>query len=264
MGTVKLLFKCVSKGCLPKISLKLGDFVRTNSEAILGVVNVNNENKDYTKGLAISAKFHPDETTSIETVRFGKGQNALGGLSTILPFNRKLPGLLAWILSIMKNPISFFSSLFPYKWSEKSVILLVMQPISNYLKFNYKRRWWRFGKKSMNSSISTSKKIPAHIPIGDEIVKMIAQKTGGVAMGSYFDSLLGIPTTAHILGGCCLAKTIEKGVINENFEVFNYPGLFVIDGSSIPSNLGVNPSLTITAMAEYAMSKIPEKEQNEC
>ena len=259
MGTVKLLFQCVTKGLLPNLSKRLGCFVRTNSEAILGVINANKDKIDYTKGIAISAQFNPDEKTSIETVRFGKGQNAMGGLSTILPATRNLPGLFGWIFAIFQHPVSYIHSIFPYKWSENSVILLVMQPINNYLKLNYLSRWWRLGFKSMNSSLSTSEKIPAYIPVGEKVVKMVAKKTGGTPMTSYFDSLFGIPTTAHILGGCCLANSIDEGVINENFEVFNYPGLYVIDGSSIPSNLGVNPSLTITAMAEYAMSQIPEK-----
>lgn len=259
MGSVKLLFKCKLNGFLPNISNSLGDFVRTNSEAILGVVNGNKSNLDYNKGIAISAQFHPDEKTSIETVRFGKGQNALGGLSTILPATRNIPGIFGWTLAIIQNPISFFRSIIPYKWSENSVILLVMQPINNYLKLNYKSRWWRFGFKSLNSSLSTSEKIPAYIPIAEKVANMVAKKTGGTAMTSYFDSLFGIPTTAHILGGCCMAKNEHEGVIDEKFEVFKYPGLYVIDGSSIPSNLGVNPSLTITAMAEYAMSVMPEK-----
>ena len=115
----------------------------------------------------------------------------------------------------------------------------------------------------MNSTRMTKEKIPAHIPIGEKVANMIAKKTGGTAMTSYFDSIFGIPTTAHILGGCCIAKNKDEGVIDEKFEVFNYPGLYVIDGSSIPSNLGVNPSLTITAMAEYAMTVMPEKDHNE-
>ncbi len=259
MGSVKLLFQCKTKGFLDNISHCLGDFVRTNSEAILGVIKANKKRNDYTKGIAISAQFHPDDKTSIEAVRFGKGQNAMGGLSTIMPSSRNLPGILGWLIAIVQNPIVFLKSIFPYKWSENSVILLVMQPINNYLKLNYNRRWWRFGFRSINSNRTTAEKIPAYIPIGEKVAEMVAKKTGGTPMTSYFDSIFGIPTTAHILGGCSIGNTIEDGVIDKNFEVFNYPGLYVIDGSSIPSNLGVNPSLTITAMAEYAMSQMPEK-----
>ncbi len=260
MGTVKLLFNCREKRSLTQLSKRLGDVVRTNSEAILGAVGGNKDKKDYTKGIAISAKFLPEENTLIETVRFGPGQNALGGLATIMPTTRSLPGLIAWPLTILQHPIAFLRSLIPWKWSESSVIILVMQPISNYLKLNFNRRWWRFGFRSMNSKRSTPERIPAHIPIGEEVTRLVAKKTGGVPVSSYFDSLLGIPTTAHILGGCCMGQTIADGVVDENCEVFNYPGLYVVDGSVIPSNLGVNPSLTITAVAEYAMNKMPKKE----
>ena len=133
-----------------------------------------------------------------------------------------------------------------------------MQPVNNYLKLNYKPRWWRLGGKSMNSRSNTGEKIPSHIPIGEKTAKMIIQKTGGTTITSYMDSIFGIPTTAHILGGAIMGIDSDSGVIDGNFEVFNYPGLYVVDGSSIPSNLGVNPSLTITAMAEYAMSRFSE------
>ena len=112
----------------------------------------------------------------------------------------------------------------------------------------------------MNSHSKTGEKIPSHIPIGEKTAQLIATKKKGTIVTSYMDSLFGIPTTAHILGGACLSADEKDGVIDENFEVFHYPGMYVIDGSSIPSNLGVNPSLTITALAEYAMSRFPEKE----
>ena len=136
-----------------------------------------------------------------------------------------------------------------------------MQPVNNFLKLNYKSRWWRLGGKSMNSRSNTGEKIPSHIPIGEKTADMIVDKMGGIPITSYMDALFGIPTTAHILGGAIMGKDPEKGVIDENFEVYNYPGLYVIDGASIPSNLGVNPSLTITAMAEYAMSRFPNIEK---
>ena len=142
---------------------------------------------------------------------------------------------------------------------EKTIILLVMQPVSNYLKLNYKSRWWRLGGYSMNSRSSTGEKIPSNIPIGEETARNIINKTGGTVMTTYMDSIFGIPSTAHILGGAYMGKDIDSGVIDENFQVFNYPGLYVVDGSVIPSNLGVNPSLTITALAEYAMSQFPAK-----
>ena len=264
MGTVKLLLKCRDNGSLDEISHKLGDFVRTNSEAILGVKLNKDPAEDFTKGIAISAGFYPDKNTHIETVRYGQGQSAMALMTTLLP-DRKipLPGFIRWGISIVRSPLQFITTLFPINWAKKTIILLVMQPVNNYLKLNYKPRWWRLGGKSMNSRSNTGEKIPSHIPIGEKTAEMIIQKTGGTAITSYMDSIFGIPTTAHILGGAIMGIDAKLGVINGNFEVFNYPGLYVVDGSSIPSNLGVNPSLTITAMAEYAMSRFPECEKNE-
>ena len=133
-----------------------------------------------------------------------------------------------------------------------------MQPINNYLKLSYKRRWWRFGFKSVNSELSNNDPIPSFIPSGEKVADDIAEDINGVAMSTYMDTFFNIPTTAHILGGATMGKDITSGVVDENFEIFNYPGLYVIDGSVVPSNLGVNPSLTITALAEYAMSKFPD------
>ena len=129
-----------------------------------------------------------------------------------------------------------------------------MQPIDNYLKLNYKPRWWRFGGYSMNSQTSDGKKIPNNIPIAEKTAKIIMKKRKGVVTTTYMDAIFNIPSTAHILGGARIGKDIYSGVIDEKFQVYNYPGLYVIDGSAVPSNLGVNPSLTITAMAEYATS----------
>ena len=259
MGTVKLLLKCRDNGSLNELSHKLGDFVRTNSEAILGVKLNKAPAEDFTKGISISAGFYPDENTHIETVRYGKGQSAMALMTTLLP-DRKipLPGFIRWGISIARSPLQFITNLFPINWARKTIILLVMQPVNNYLKLNYKPRWWRLGGKSMNSRSNTGEKIPSHIPIGEKTAEMIIKKTGGTTITSYMDSIIGIPTTAHILGGAIMGMDSESGVIDSNFEVFNYPGLYVVDGSSIPSNLGVNPSLTITAMAEYAMRRFPE------
>ena len=258
MGTVKLLMQCRKKGSLVNISPKLGDFVRTNSEAIIGVKLKKTPQEDFSKGIAISAGFHPDEKTHIETVRYGKGQTAMALLTTLLS-DRKipLPGLIRWGISVIRAPLQFIANFFPFNWARKTIILLVMQPIDNYLKLNYKPRWWRLGGFSMNSQSSTGEKIPSHIPIGEKTAHTIMSKTGGTILTTYMDSIFDIPTTAHILGGACLGKNKDSGVIDENFEMFNYPGMYIIDGSMVPSNLGVNPSLTITALAEYAMSQFP-------
>ena len=261
MGTVKLLLKCRQKGSLSDLSMQLGNYVRTNSEAIIGTSSVTAPKKrNYTKGIAISAGFHPDENTTIETVRFAKGQDVMGRLATLMTSGKsKIPSILQLISKIIFHPIHFLTTLWPFGWAKKSVILLVMQPISNYLKMSYTRKWWRFGARTMNTNLDSKGKLPSKIPIGEEVAETIANKTGGFTMAAITNSLLNIPTTAHILGGCIMGDTIDSGVVNENLEVFNYPDMYIIDGSIIPSNLGVNPSLTITAVSEYAMSQFPVK-----
>ena len=219
-------------------------------------------NKDYTKGVAISAGFQPDENTNIEVCRYGKGQNMLGVLSTDILDNDKA-GFISWLKNALIHPIRNISHLFPRNWTDKTVLLLVMQPVDNYLKFNFKRRWWRLWSRSMNSENNEKQKIPGRILAGDNVARKIANKLNGHPITTYMSSILDIPTTAHILGGCVMAEDSSKGVVDENLEMFNYKGIYVVDGSVIPSNLGVNPSLTITALSEYAMSKIQRKEINE-
>lgn len=260
MGSVKLLLKCKDKEYLPLISNCLGDYVRTNSESILGVRS-HSVKKDFTKGIAISAGFMPDDKTHIETCRYGAGQNSMSLLTTHI-FNKDtiVPIPIKWIINILLHPIRFIRDSIPYKWSAQTVILLIMQPVSNYLKLSYKSRWWRLWGKSMNSELSSGVPIPSSIPSGEDVANRIAKNIDGVPMSTYMDTFFGIPTTAHILGGATMGESIHSGVVNEYFEIYNYPGLYVIDGSIVPSNLGVNPSLTITALAEYAMSKFPNKE----
>ena len=262
MGSVKLLLKCKHNKYLPNLSDCLGDYVRTNSESILGIRSQSiDKDKDFTKGIAISAGFKPDDTTHIETVRYGKGQNSMSILTTHI-FNKDsfIPIPIRWMSNILLHPIRFIKDTIPYKWSSQTVILLIMQPVSNYLKLSYKSRWWRLWGKSMNSELSSGNPIPSSIPIGEDVANDIAKNINGVPMSTYMDTFFGIPTTAHILGGATMGDSIDSGVVDQNFEVFNYPGLHVIDGSIVPSNLGVNPSLTITALAEYAMHKFPNKE----
>lgn len=262
MGSVKLLMKCKQKGSLSEISEQLGNIIRTNSESILGVKFPNKDKKELTKGIAISAGFHPDENTNIEVCRYGKGQNMLGVLSTDILDNDKA-GFISWLKNALIHPIRNISHLFPLNWTDKTVLLLVMQPVDNYLKFNFKRRWWRLWSHSMNSENNEKQKIPGRILAGDNVARKIANKLNGHPITTYMSSILDIPTTAHILGGCVMAEDSSKGVVDKNLEMFNYKGIYVVDGSVVPSNLGVNPSLTITALSEYAMSKIQRKEINE-
>ena len=141
-------------------------------------------------------------------------------MTTLLPDRGiPLPGFIRWGISIVRSPLQFITNIFPVNWAKKTIILLVMQPVNNYLKLNYNSRWWRLGGKSMNSRSNTGEKIPSHIPIGEKTAQTIISKTGGIAVTTYMDSIFNIPTTAHILGGACLGKNKNTGVIDENFEI---------------------------------------------
>ena len=258
MGSVKLLMECKRKGSLQNISSELGNFIRSNSEAILGV-KTPKADSELTKGIAISAGFHPNKNTHIETFRYGMKQNMMGLLTTQMTDINQKAGLASWVLNFIKHPIRNFMYFFPRKWSERGIFLLVMQPLNNYLRFVHERKWWKFGGVSINTKNESKQPIPGRIKIGEELASNIAGKLGGTCSTTYTSAILNIPTTAHILGGARLANSSEDGVINEDLEVFGYKGLYVIDGSSVPANLGVNPSLTITALAEYAMDRFPSK-----
>lgn len=256
MGTVKLLHKCQDNGSLPNISNTLGDVVRTNSETLVGVKA--NDGEDYSKGIAITSGIYPDENTHIETVRYAKGQDAMSGFATILTDGKEgLPRQLSFLFTILKHPLQFLKSLWPFKWAEKTTILLVMQTISNYMRFEYKRRWWRLGKKSMNSNWHTEKKVPSYIPVANDFARRFAKRVNGAAFSVLPEVLFDTSSTAHILGGCIMSDSPDKGVIDFSGKIHGYKNLYIVDGSIVPANLGVNPSLTITALAEYIMDQVP-------
>ena len=259
MGSVKLLLQCKNRGSLPKLSDQLGNFVRTNSEALVGV-KAKKKDIDYSKGIAITSGIYPDEHTHIETVRFGKGQDAMAGLGTLLVGGgSKWPRFLYFLGTIIRHPFKFLKNLNVFGWAQRSTILLVMQKIDNYMRFEYKSRWWRLGRQSMNSHWDTDKKVPSYIPIANDFAERMAKKVKGEPLSVLPEVLFNTSTTAHILGGCVMSESSVEGVIDHAGEIHGYKGLYVIDGSMVPVNLSVNPSLTITAMAEYIMSKISDK-----
>lgn len=260
MGSVKLLMKCKQEGMLPKISNRLGDFVRTNSEALMGVKS-RDKTTDWNDQIAITSGIYPDENTHIELVRYNKGSDVLLNLFTLMTGGGGgIPRFIRYLGNILKHPISFLKLLWPFGMAASTTIVLVMQTASNCLQLDYKPRWWRFGKHTMNSKIPEGEKAnPAYIPIANKVTKKLAEKMDGVPLSSFSEAVFNAPGTAHIMGGCCMADSPEKGVLKKNGEVFNYPNLFVVDGSVIPANLGVNPSLTITALSEHIMSQIKDK-----
>jgi cholesterol oxidase len=259
LGTVRLLLDCKHRGHLKQLSPQLGNFVRTNNEAIVGV-SMRGSDVDMTAGVAITSKVALDENTHLEPVRYSAGSDALSALATLLTDGGgAAPRALKWVATCIRNPVDFMRSLWPFGWARKSLILLVMQTVPGHMKMRMRRRWWWPFSRTLTSDAQGSE-VPRYIPMANQAAKSIAEKLDGVPVSSVTEVLLDVPTTAHILGGCAMGETIEDGVIDARNRVHGHPGLYVIDGSMIGGNLGVNPSLTITALAERAMSFIPAKD----
>ncbi|MGH8961029.1 MAG: FAD-dependent oxidoreductase [Jatrophihabitantaceae bacterium] len=253
-NTQKLLHE-LRATTLPNISPRLGYLTRTNSESLLGV-RVAKPRHDYTEGVAITSSWHPDENTHIEPVRYGKGSNAMGLLNTVMtdggPRHRRWAQLL---LTLLRRP-RLVLMLVPRKWSERVIILLVMQALNNSI--TVLRRTTRFGRAKLTSMQGDGEPNPTWIPVANRAAEQLAQNVDGMAGGTWGD-LMNIPMTAHFIGGCAIGDTPWTGVIDPYQRLFGYPGLHVADGSTLTANLGVNPSLSITAQAERAMSFWPNK-----
>ena len=260
MGSVKLLMKCKHEGLLPNISDQLGNFVRTNSEAILGVKS-DDKTVDWNDQIAITSGIYADDTTHIEMVRYNKGSDVLLNLFTLMTDGGGImPRWMRYLGNIVHHPVQFLKLLWPLGMASTTSIVLVMQTDKNYLQLDYKPRWWRLGGLSMNSSIPPGqKRSPTYIPIANDVAKRLAKKMNGTPLSLLSEAAFNTSTTAHILGGCCMGESPDRGVVGINGEVFGYPNLFVADGSVVPANLGVNPSLTITALSEFIMSQMPAR-----
>ncbi|MFO8112966.1 MAG: GMC family oxidoreductase [Desulfosalsimonadaceae bacterium] len=260
LGTVKLLNRCKQEDLLPNISDQLGNYVRTNSEALLGVKS-RDRNVNWNDQIAITSGIYADETTHIEMVRYNRGSDVLLNLLTLMTGGGgKIPRGIRFLGNIIRHPLRFLFLLWPLGKAEQTTIVLVMQTDENYLKLDYKPRWWRFGGRSQNSRVPAGlHRAPAYIPIANEVTERLARKMNGIPLSLIPEAAFNVSTTAHILGGCCMGESSEKGVVDFKGEVFGYPNLFVADGSVVPANLGVNPSLTITALSEYIIDQIPEK-----
>ncbi len=236
------------------------DFPKTNSEALLGVKS-KDKSVDWNDQIAITSGIYADDTTHIEMVRYNKGSDVLLDLFTVMTGGGgQIPRPLRFLGNIVRHPIRFVKLLWPLGKAATTTVILVMQTDKNYLKLDYKPRWWRLGGHSMNSNVPDGlKRAPVYIPVANEVAERLSRKMNGIPLSLLPEAAFNSSTTAHILGGCCMAESPDKGVIRSNGEVFNYPNLYVVDGSVIPANLGVNPSLTITALSEHIMSQVPEK-----
>jgi cholesterol oxidase len=262
IGTMQLLLNLRDvKHSLPQLSARLGDRVRTNSEALLGSTARGNE-IDFSKGIAISSIFNADSMTRVEPVRYPDGSSLMRLLSAPLidldaGVATRLLRSLAWAL---RHPVDFLRAMLLPGWARKSTILLVMQHADNRLKLRIGRSAYTLFFRGLVALPEPGYEVHAQVAGSHEITREFAARTNGVPMGSLGENLLNLPTTAHILGGAPMGKDASEGVVDDKFEVHNYPGLFIIDGAIMPANPGVNPSLTITALAEYAMSKILQKQ----
>ncbi|MFE9392082.1 GMC oxidoreductase [Streptomyces sp. NPDC006784] len=263
-GTQKLLHQVKDAGTLPRLSPRLGELTRTNSEALVGAQTVPRRYRkkwgrdaatDFTKGVAITSSVHPDAHTHIEPVRYGKGSNSMSALTTLqMRQNTMLPGALAHVLTCLRHPVLFLRSLSARKWSERIIIGLVMQTLDNSLTTYRKDKG--LGKGMLTARQGHGAPNPVHIPEGAEAATALAEEINGFA-GTNVGELMGTPLTAHFLGGCPIGDSAEHGVIDPYHRLYGHPGISVVDGSAVSANLGVNPSLTITAQAERAMSFWP-------
>ncbi|HYH53222.1 MAG TPA: GMC family oxidoreductase [Solirubrobacterales bacterium] len=256
LGTNKLLQRCRLNGTLPKISSRLGELVRTNSEMILAVTVPEDYPEDLTKRVAISGSIYPDPDTHIETVSYGTAGNSMGMLYTLLVGDgTRVTRPLKLLGQIIRHPLRFAQVLFPKNWSRRTIILLVMQTLDNAIALRPKRL--PSGNVMLQTEQDPEKPNPTFIPIANEAAEWLAERTGGIAQSSVSEALMNVPTTAHILGGAVIGHDPEDGVVDSRQRVFGYENLLVCDGSAVPANVGVNPSLTITALAEHAMSEVP-------
>ena len=258
-NTQKLLHKMKDSGVLPKLSDRLGDLSRTNSEALTGAL-MQNTDIDFSQGSAITSSFFPDEHTHIEPVRYGKGSNLMGLLQTIMTdgssskLRRK-----QWWKAFFANPYLLKRILDVRRWSERTVIALTMQNVDSHISVKPKRSWFGWHLTSKNDSEHPN---ATYIPAANEVVRRIAEKHGGIA-GGHVGDLIDAPFTAHFVGGCVIGQDASAGVVDPYHRVWNYPTLHIVDGSTITANLGVNPSLTITAQAERALSLWPNKDEED-
>lgn len=260
LGTLRLLFRCRDvTASLPKISQRLGDLVRTNNESLLGVI-ARDDTSDFSQGIAITSIVHADPITTIEPVRYSAGSSMMRLLTgPIIDGGSGLSRLARSVWEVISRPADFARTHFRARWAQRTTIILAMQTDDTKLRFRFGRSFFTLFRRGLVSHPDPESGHPSAIEISRKVTRRFAEKINGIPAGSINESLLGIPMTAHILGGCPFGTSAADGVVGLDCQVHNYPGLYAIDGSIVPANPGVNPSLTITALAEYAMSRVPDK-----
>jgi cholesterol oxidase len=264
-GTQTLLHRMKATGRLPYVSDRLGMLTRTNSEALVGAQTTDRRYRkvsggsgpDFTRGVAITSSIHPDADTHIEPVRYGRGSNSMGSLTILqVPYAESSSRVLGFLRHAARHPLLVLRSLSNRRWSERTIIGLVMQSLDNSLTTYLKPGG--VGKGLLTARQGHGAPNPKQIRAATEAASAIAAEINGFA-GSNVGELMGTPLTAHFLGGCPIGASRETGVIDPYHRLYGHPGICVVDGSAVSANLGVNPSLTITAQAERAMSFWPNK-----
>lgn len=263
LGTLRLLFRCRElTRSLPDLSSRLGELVRTNSEALMGVIGWD-DRVNYSQGIAITSIFKADDVTRVEPVRYPDGSSLMRflGVPLIKTSGGVLKRLLLTLGSFLRHPRQSLHTHVLPGWARRGTILLVMQTADNHMRLKLGRSGYTLFRQGLIAEPDLEHSVPSRVETGHRVTADFARKIGGIPQGSLGENLLNLPTTAHILGGCPFGLDAQQGVIGLDCQVHNYPGLYVVDGSIVPANPGVNPSLTITALAEYAMSQVPARQE---
>jgi cholesterol oxidase len=258
LGTNKLLADCRHCGSLPRVSNRLGHIVRTNSESIQAVT-APDDSRDFAESVAITSSIYPDPDTHVEVVTYGHGGDLMSRLFTPATGpGTRVTRPLKWIAAMLRHPLRSLRLLWPFGWSRRTVILLVMQTTDAAMRLVARRRLLGRGVR-LQTEQDPERPNPTYLPAAARVAEWFARRTGGVAQSGITESALNIPTTAHILGGAAIGADAGHGVVDAANRVYGYENLLVCDGSAVPANPGVNPSLTITALAEHAMARVPAK-----
>lgn len=259
LGTVKLLLSCRQRGLLPLLSPRLGQGVRTNNEALLGITAAGR--KDLWQGVAIGSMVPMDDQTTMEPVRFAPGNDVMLLLGTLLTDgDGRWPRWARWFWQVAQHPLTFLRVSKPWGKAQSSVVLLVMQTQPSAMELSLRRSFlWPWRHTLVSRQMPGVPRVPSYIPLANQVAREMAAAMGGIAQSALNEVLFDIPTTAHILGGCSPGEGPELGVVDGDLQVWGYPGLYVMDGSVVAANLGVNPSLTIAALAEYGSQRLAAK-----
>ncbi|MEJ2539276.1 MAG: GMC family oxidoreductase, partial [Gemmatimonadota bacterium] len=260
VGTVRLLLRSRDAGALPALSGQVGRKVRTNSESILAA-DAPPGGASWSDHVAITSGVQIDGDTHLEMVRLNEGSDALNWLTVPLTDGGgRIPRPLRLLAAIVRHPVRTLKGLWPLGRARRTGIVLAMQTTEGELEMVRSRRWWAPWRRRLRTRVAEGQPPPvAWIPAANEVSRRLAERMGGEAWSTWPEVLLGAPVTAHALGGCAMGDTPADGAVDREGRLFGYPGIRVVDGSVVPVNLGVNPSLTITALAEYLMARIPER-----